>query len=144
MKKLILITLAAAVIAAIVGFLLYNKPHRDTASATSDFIVEAPALLQEFTSNETAANQKYLDKVVAVKGKVKLISADDEGNVNLILDANDTMAGVICTIPKADAASAKGIKEGDEVIVKGVCTGVLMDVVLIRCVVEKKLNTLTP
>ncbi|MER2999485.1 OB-fold protein [Pontibacter populi] len=138
MKKLILITLAAAVIAAIVGFLLYNKPHRDTASATSDFIVEAPALLQEFTQDETAANQKYLDKVVAVKGKVKLISADDEGNLNLILDANDAMAGVICTIPKADVASADGVKEGDEVVVKGVCTGVLMDVVLVRCVVAEK------
>ena len=138
MKKIILITIIAAVIAAIVGFLLYNKPHRDTASATSDFIVEAPALLLEFTQNEAAANQKYLDKVVAVKGKVKLISADDEGNINLILDANDAMAGVICTIPKADADSAEGVKEGDEVVVKGVCTGVLMDVVLIRCVIEKK------
>ena len=138
MKKIILITIIAAVIAAIVGFLLYNKPHRDTASATSDFIVEAPALLLEFTQNEAAANQKYLDKVVAVKGKVKLISADDEGNINLILDANDAMAGVICTIPKADADSAEGVKEGDEVVVKGVCTGVLMDVVLFRCVIEKK------
>ncbi|MBJ6118967.1 hypothetical protein JAO76_12235 [Pontibacter sp. BT310] len=138
MKKLILITIAAAVIAAIVGFLLYNKPHRDTATATSDFIVEAPALLQEFTQNEAAANEKYLDKVVAVKGKVKLMTPDDEGNLNLILDAADEMAGVICTIPKADTESAAGVKEGDEVVVKGVCTGVLMDVVLIRCVVEEK------
>jgi hypothetical protein len=138
MKKLILITISATVIAAIVGFLLYNKPHRDTASATSDFVVEAPALLQEFTQNEAAANEKYLDKVVAVKGKVKLMTPDDEGNLNLILDAADEMAGVICTIPKADAESAAGVKEGDEVVVKGVCTGVLMDVVLIRCVVEKK------
>jgi hypothetical protein len=138
MKKLILITIAAAVIAAIVGFLLYNKPHRNIASATSDFVVEAPALLQEFTQNEAVANEKYLDKVVAVKGKVKLMTPDDEGNLNLILDAADEMAGVICTIPKADAESAAGVKEGDEVVVKGVCTGVLMDVVLIRCVVEKK------
>jgi hypothetical protein len=138
MKKIILITIATAVVVAIVGFLLYNKPHRDTASATSDFIVEAPALLQEFTHDEAAANQKYLDKVVAVKGKVKSIATDAEGNINLTLDAADEMAGVICTIPKADAAGAANVKEGDKVTMKGVCTGVLMDVVLIRCVVEKE------
>ncbi|MBC5772838.1 hypothetical protein H8S95_02085 [Pontibacter sp. KCTC 32443] len=137
MKKFILITLAAAVIAAIVGFLLYNKPHRDTASAESDFVVEAPVLLKEFTENEAAANQKYLDKVVAVRGKVKSVTPDDEGNINLTLDADNDMAGVICTFPKADAESAGSINEGEEVTVKGVCTGVLMDVVLIRCVVEK-------
>ena len=138
MKKIILITIIAAVIAAIVGFLLYNKPHRDTASAKSDFAIEAPALLQEFTTDEAAANQKYLDKVVAVKGKVKSIVPDEEGNITLTLHADNDIAGVICTIPKADAETAPGVKEGDEVTVKGVCTGVLMDVVLIRCVVEKK------
>ncbi|MBB6610799.1 hypothetical protein H7F15_07095 [Pontibacter sp. Tf4] len=137
MKKYIVIAFIAVGLIAIVGLVLYNKPHRNTATAKSDFAVEAPALLQEFTSDEAAANQKYLDKVVAVKGKVNAIAPDEEGNINLTLDANDAMAGVICTIPKADAETAAGIKAGDEVTVKGVCTGVLMDVVLIRCVVEK-------
>ncbi|MEJ8757157.1 hypothetical protein WG947_09130 [Pontibacter sp. H259] len=138
MKKIILIVLSVAVIGVVAALLMYNKPHRDTASSESDFAVEAPALLQEFTENEPAANQKYLDKVVAVKGKVKSITTDEEGNINLTLNANNDMAGVICTIPKAEASSAADVKEGDEVTVKGVCTGVLMDVVLIRCVVEKK------
>ncbi|NDK56632.1 OB-fold protein [Pontibacter fetidus] len=138
MKKILLIVLSVAVIGIVAAVLLYNKPHRDTASAESDFAVAAPVLLQEFTTDEAAANQKYLDKVVAVRGKVKTMVPDEEGNINLTLDANNAMSGVICTIPKTDAESAANVKAGDEVTVKGVCTGVLMDVVLIRCVVTKK------
>ena len=136
MKKLILIAVVAVIAAAVTGIILFNKSHRSTADATSDYIVAAPALLQEFSQDEVAANQKYLDKVVAVQGKVKSVDTDEEGNMNLTLDAADEMAGVICTIPKSDSPDAAKVAIGETVTVKGICTGMLMDVVLIRCVLE--------
>jgi len=134
MKKLIVIVLALVAIGGVVGYMMYNKPHRSTAAATSDFVVSAPTLFQEFNTDETSANAKYLDKVVKVQGTVKSVEADEAGNVIMTLDAADEMFGVICTIPKEEAANAAIPEAGEVVTVKGVCTGKLMDVVLIRCV----------
>jgi hypothetical protein len=39
------------------------------------------------------------------------------------------MFGINCTMEEKDG----NIKEGDEVVLKGICTGYLTDVVLIRC-----------
>lgn len=134
MKKLILIVLVLVVIGGVTGYLMYNKPHKSTADATSDFVVDAPALFKEFSSDEAAANTKYLDKVVKVRGTVKSVETDEAGNSILTLDAADEMFGVICTIPNNVSGDLEMPEVGEQVTVKGVCTGMLMDVVLIRCV----------
>jgi len=135
MKKLLYFVLVIAVIGGVLAYMLYNKPHRDTAAAKSDFVMDAPALFKEYSEDEAKANEKYLDKVIKVKGIVKAVSTDEQGNTILTLNAADEMFGVICTIPK-DAANPDMPEVGEEVTVKGVCTGMLMDVVLIRCVLE--------
>ena len=45
------------------------------------------------------------------------------------------MGGVSCEMQ--DTSGTENIKAGDSVTIKGVCTGVLMDVVLVRCVLAK-------
>lgn len=132
MKKLIIIVLVLIAIGGVAGYFMYNKPHQSTAAAPSDFVVSAQTLFQEFNTDEAAANTKYLDKVVKVKGTVKAVETDEAGNVTMTLDAANEMFGVICTIPNDNAAQLPEV--GEEVTVKGVCTGKLMDVVLIRCV----------
>lgn len=138
MKKFaITAVLALVAIGAVAAFLLYNKPHKNIAAAKSDYVIAAPELLQEFQQDETAANQKYLDKVLKVKGQVKTVSADEAGNVQLTLDASDELAGVICEIPAAAVPANAQLLPGKTVTLKGVCTGMLTDVVLVRCVPEE-------
>ncbi|WP_114779489.1 OB-fold protein [Botryobacter ruber] len=137
MKKILLtIALIGILVAGVVGYLLYNKPHRDIGKASSDFVVDASTLFREFEEDEAAANTKYLDKVIKVRGNVKSAHTDAEGNMMLTLEAGDEMFGVTCTIPEKNLANAATIREGQHLTVKGVCTGKLMDVVLIRCVPE--------
>ena len=71
MKRNILIAmLVLMAIAAGVGYYLYNKPAGTTISSDADHTVTATELFSEFEQNEEAANSKYLNKVLAVTGKV--------------------------------------------------------------------------
>ena len=125
---LVLILLGAAAI-----FYIFNKPHRNIAGSKADFAIDAPALLQEFETDETAANKKYLDKIIAVKGRIASIETTPEGNLNIALTTNSDMATVSCAMLPSEKDEAANIKAGDEITVKGLCTGMLMDVVLTNC-----------
>jgi hypothetical protein len=134
-KKILLALLAIVAIGGAIGFYLYNKPAERTVSADAEFTVQAPALFSEFENNEGQANSKYLNKVVAVQGKVLSIAKGDSAGVSITLEAGSEMFGVSCLVP--EVGETANLKEGDNITVKGLCTGMLMDVVLVKCRVEK-------
>lgn len=133
--KYIKILLVIVCLGAITGFYLYNKPVKSTSSKSVDVSVRAEELFNEFSKDETAANTKYLDKVVSVQGTVTNIAVEDGLNIVTLKTASD-MFGVLCKIESGEE-KVKKLKAGDEVKIKGMCTGMLMDVVMIRCVIEE-------
>lgn len=137
-KKILLGLLVAATIAAGYGLYQYNKKPADVRTLTADYTLTANALLDDFNKDEAAANVKYLDKVIAVKGKVTEIKLDPaSGQATVTLDSGDPMAAVTCSFYNEEAASLKTIAQGASVVIKGKCTGKLLDVVLNKCSVEK-------
>ncbi len=134
MKKIVLIGLACLLLGSTVGVYMYNKPHQDIQGAKADYHMPAATLFEAFAADESAANAKYLDKVVEVTGKVISVSKTDDGLPSLTLDGGSDMFGVICQMDKFSEHGELGFKEGEEVILRGICTGMLMDVVLVRCV----------
>ena len=135
MKKLLGIGLLLALIAGGIGYFMYNKPHQNMENAKADVVLDARELFTAFEANETEANQKYLDKVVKVSGLVKEVSTDEEGNVSVTLESGSEMFGVICQMDNLTKQEKTDFKIGEQVTLKGICTGMLMDVVLVRCVV---------
>jgi len=91
--------------------------------------IEASALFDEYSANEKAANAKYIDKVLEVSGEVTNVSKNAEGLTVIMLKTNDLMFGVNCTMEEKEVKC----KAGDKLTLKGICTGYLTDVVLIRC-----------
>ncbi|MDX5348654.1 MAG: OB-fold putative lipoprotein [Hymenobacteraceae bacterium] len=135
--KNILIALGLIVVlAAGIGYSIINKPHKNITKAESDFVVTAPKLLQDFKDNEAEANKKYLDKVVKVKGAIQSVSKEEGGMYSVMLATGDPMSGVSCTIEQQQENNFN-YQSGDSITLKGVCTGMLMDVVLVRCVVAE-------
>lgn len=63
-------------------FYLY-KGHRDIAAEKADFVTTVSALQEEFTSNGTTANTKYLDKTIEVSGKITSI---EPANHAIVID----------------------------------------------------------
>lgn len=129
MKKIALVILVLLLaVAAYVWFFVWNKPKTNVAGATA-IKTEAVALFNEYSTNEQAANQKYLEKILEVAGIVTSVNKNAEGQTVILLKTNDPMFGINCTMEEKDIV----LKEGDAVILKGICTGYLTDVVLIRC-----------
>lgn len=131
MKKLLIAALLLAVVGGGVGYYMWNKPHQDIASATSDVTISANELLTAFQTGEEAANAKYLDKIVEVSGEVREVG-QTEGKTVVRLNAGDSMDGVTCELDSNPKRT--DFKPGDQVTFKCTCSGFLMDVVLVRCV----------
>ena len=134
-KKILTWVLVSALLllftGGLVGYKMYTKPHRSVDSVKT-VKVSAPALVSAYEGNETEANALYLDQVLEVNGEITEISKNQKGEPVITLKGTD-MSGIICTL---DGTASPAIKLNSTVIIKGICTGFLTDVVMVRCIVE--------
>lgn len=105
----------------------WNKPQQNIKNAKA-ISIQATELFNEYSTAERTTNDKYIDKIIEVTGEVFSISKNNEGKQVILLKTDDPMFGINCTMEE----EAK-VKEGDLVKIKGICTGYLTDVVIIRC-----------
>ena len=69
-KKILLILILMAFAVAFYSFYLYNLKPADVRKQAANYELTAAALLAGYNEDEAAANLKYLDKVISVKGKI--------------------------------------------------------------------------
>jgi hypothetical protein len=125
------------VLLGLTGWILYviNKPHRNAAALRPAATLSAEELYTDFTKSESSANEKWVGKVIEIKGTISSVS--DAGNyVSINLRATET-GGINCSIQKKDMNSVDKYQSGDNITIKGKCTGMLMDVNLVDCVILK-------
>ncbi|MBI5914389.1 MAG: hypothetical protein HY842_03365 [Bacteroidetes bacterium] len=132
MKKILIITAVFILGAVAVMFYLSQKPVPSVNDLKTDFTVTATDLFAEYQANEGAANQKYNGKIVEVSGVIKETKNNEAGQPTVVLESGDPMFGVICELKEKGQATK--FSNGQQVTLKGECTGYLMDVVLARCV----------
>jgi hypothetical protein len=78
MKKKVFIL---ALILLVVGFGTYKyiyQDHRDIASEEANFTTTVQDIFTSFTQNDSLANAKYLDKTVAIRGKISNIDLENK------------------------------------------------------------------
>lgn len=131
MKKWLITASILVVVAVAAFYYVMNKPHRSVVDETA-LSVSAEVLFQSFQENETDANAKYLNNVLQVEGIVKSAETNTDGKVVIVLETGDSMFGVNCTMDKET-----NVKEGDKIILKGICTGYLADVVINQAILVK-------
>ena len=143
-KRIILGFIVIAILGgAWYGYSEYNRKVKDLSKVKAQLTMQTQELITAFEQNETAANSKYLDKIIAVKGKVKALEKDDSGLYSIVLGDEGSMSSVRCSMDSVHVKQVTKVKEGSEVIVKGACTGFSSDellgsdVILNRCVIEK-------
>ncbi len=134
MKRKTIWALLLLVVIAAAGFALYSyyKKPPDIRKAVAHYETTAPALLADFNKNESTANAKYLDQVVIVEGTISNIELNGESPA-IFLETGDPMAAVTCSFYNTESAALKSLKTGTTIKIKGVCTGMLTDVVLNKC-----------
>lgn len=131
-KRILVVGVIAAVIGGATGYYLWNKPVDKIDSLATELAIPAAELLDAFEGDEEGANIKYLNKVVEVTGSVREVILTDGQITAIILETNNPMSGVNCEFEEIPAATE--VPMGSLVTIKGVCNGMLMDVVLNRCV----------
>jgi len=128
MKAILISLLFVALLgSAYAWFFVWNKPQQNIKQASA-ISINATDLFNAYSLNEVEANKTYINKVVAVTGEVSNVGTNNEGKTVVLLKSDDLMFGVNCTLEVAAP-----IKNGETITLKGLCTGFLTDVVLIRC-----------
>ena len=133
-KKIIFGAIALVLVVATSGWYYvfeYSKTHHRNVENEDAVVVTASQIVKEYESNEKSANTKYLNKAIEVKGVVEKKEKDQAGNTTLTLKSGDQFANIFCTLKSGAPAVADSV-----VVVKGVCTGFLSDVVLNDAVIE--------
>jgi hypothetical protein len=131
-KILLVVSLALGVI-AIVAYSQFNRKVQGVEKQKVDVEISASELLLSFEENETAANERFLDKVILVEGEIINIERENEKNTVFLESGND-LSRIICQL---DESVTEMPNVGEKVKVKGICTGYLMDVVIVRAIFQK-------
>jgi DNA/RNA endonuclease YhcR with UshA esterase domain len=132
LKKIIIRILILVIIGAFVAYKMYNKPHVNVANSKSDISLTADKILNDFSSDENSSNSKYLEKIIEVKGVISEINIEKEKGI-ITLKTNDDFGSVLCHLSEAATKKMSALQEGKSITVKGICTGFLMDVILVKC-----------
>jgi hypothetical protein len=131
-KKILLSLSFLTLTVMIYAAYLYFKPVQSLKRLDSTFSVSAVELVNDYESNEIDANEKYLNKIIEVKGSIDDIEINEMG-INIKLDAQNDISSVVFEMEKKSVISELHI--GDIVVIKGICTGYLMDVVLVQGII---------
>ena len=134
-KISLFVVIFIALSAILAALYLFNLKHKDLAKAKPDFVISATLLQKAFEDNEKTASGKYINKIIEVSGKIASIKAVENNIVNISLVTGSDLSSVICTFPSITDLSK--FKDGDEIILRGECSGYLMDVLLNNCAVIK-------
>jgi hypothetical protein len=139
MKSRIKIVLAVVLIITLAGIgaavYLFNLEHKDLHRVNPDFITTASDLQKAFEENEVSATSKYVNRIVEVNGIIESIKTGEENVLNVTLKTGSDFSSVICTFP--DATYQANLISGNQVTIRGECSGFLMDVLLNNCILVK-------
>lgn len=132
MKKISLVIILLAIVASVVIYKMYNKPHRDPKKEES-IPVSAIHLFRSFEEDEPTANTIYLDKVLEITGNVSEITANQNLTPIIVLETENMVFGIRCTMDNAEP----NVVAGETVTIKGICTGYLSDVIITNATLVK-------
>ncbi len=118
----------------IIGLKKYNKPHINVLKAKTDFILTSHELLNQFTENEDIANVKYANKIILTKGTIKNIQINKGKGIITLKGKEST---IICELNKSENDKLSKLNKNQIITIKGICSGYLMDVLLMNCIIQK-------
>ncbi len=130
-KFLLIALLILAIFSAVGYFSFMNAPKASVKAKKTFSTIAATELFQQFEADETASNTKYIGKTLEVTGTVGDITEDENGAPVILMEAGeDGFGGVLCTLEGSQKEKADALKLGQTLKIKGVCTGMLMEVVI--------------
>ncbi len=139
MKKTLTISAILILATFIVGYLLWNKPHRNVSKAEADYTLAAEQLFSFYNEQEDSANALYLEKVLQVEGEMQgALNLDNPEEPTLFLATGDDFGVISCGFPASSLKQLQQLSSGNKIVVKGLCKGRTLDVVLTNCTIVEE------
>ena len=135
MKRLLIIILLSVSL-GLIAYYNWNRKTTSLQNANPEYSIASSQLFLTFEQDEVAANKQFLNKVLEVKGKVKEVHKESNGDYVITLEGSE-LFGVICRMESGYKIDDPALT-GKNLALKGLCTGMLMDVVMVQCVTSEK------
>lgn len=132
--KIVLGLIILISIAATVGWLQYNKPHVDVYIEKADYVLPVHKLISDYMTDEISADKKYANKIIEIKGKVNSVSSSN-GKGTVTFNILDSETGITCNFQSKEKSKIAKLNINQTITVKGICTGMLLDVMMKECVI---------
>jgi hypothetical protein len=121
-KRILFAIIILALLGAGVVWYVFNEKFSDTAHTKADYTLNAMDLIHEFERSDSLANRKYSEKIIVVNGTVSEVEgADTTVNIKMIEPASGSY--IIFAFQQQHGHEAKTLKPGDQVSIKGSCSG---------------------
>ena len=133
-KKIIILAVVAILIGVGTGIYLWHMPAKKVENSIG-IDISSVDLAKQYAADEKKADTKYLNKAIKVFGTISEIDKNQDGGLMIILQTDDPMAGVQCSLRDKGANPVKG----QSIVIKGFCSGNgLTGVSLTDCIVTTK------
>ncbi len=97
------------------------------------YVVNYKALADEFEANSLAAESKYEDQLIYVKGPVSSVDKDFLGDPYISITGDWDFAMIRCNLTDESVKPASAVRKGQYITVAGVVGDTTMGVSLNRC-----------
>lgn len=124
---------SAILITSVIFIMLYNKPHRSVNRDEPAFRLTVPQLAEAYAQDEEKANTLYSGKVLEVEGTLKEMILSDSTLILLMGEGSQAL-GISCYLNRDQKNKYRSLKRGGQVRVKGICNGLLLDIVMDKCI----------
>ena len=130
MKTLIKILAVLAIVLLIAYLIVVNLPQANIKGKDAVETISAVELYGAYSKNEKRANRIYTGKVVQIAGEIDEIYSDENDAPVVVLrsPAGDLVS--VVTLEPSENQKIASYKEGDQLTVKALCSGKLMEVTL--------------
>lgn len=123
-----------ALLTLVIVLTFVNREEEDSViESEADFSLSAAELIDAFSEDEMEADALYGGKVLEVQGAVKQMTGDESAPILVIGDISRDIS-ISCYLQTETPQQYAGLKRGDVVKVKGICNGMLTDIMLDRVI----------
>jgi hypothetical protein len=119
-----------------VALYFYNLKPANLQNVAPVYTLMAADLQKAFEKDEALATEKYVNKVVDITGMVITVLSGEGNTYNISLNTGNRMTFIICTLQKTEGVRMPNV--GENITIRGTCSGYLMDILMNNCVIVKK------
>ncbi len=131
MKNIRLLFLVLVVVSILTSC---KKGKPNVAEEETDFKVSAVEFFFEYNTNELKADDQYKEKIIEVSGTVEMVYDDKQTeSARVTLFTGDEFGSVECIFELEQKPKALALNEGDLVVIKGYCEGMVTNAILNYC-----------